>query len=587
MSEYGLNDVQKVIASGAPATRIEESSRDRIVRNIELILASIALVLTAFASWVQVRLPGVSRRRLSLIDLDGGRLLLSTTTILLVLGLVIAVKFDRLGKTLQGFGVAVFGWLAGFLVISISVVRGLIPNVSLAGIDLSDGLVGQGTGAVLAIVTAIFLGLRITATPQAGGQAGREVTSPLNAALLAFTITIAISNHMPWMIAESDRFTGRLEISGDALFGNFVVGILTWLTVAMCAASMASASSTTARIGAGFLVALSIAKVLQVVVLWAGKGLVFWMTPDVVEGAASVGFRPALFTTLIVSVLAIPLSILQLVKGVEGSMGRVKVPNLPIAMALFVAALGLAIFDDRSTSSVDAVSETSTTTTSQASNSTLVASTVAASTGDPIYSVVFVQMTDGYDVCWIGSGVIVGDGTRVLTNAHVALTSSADPPECTVLEIGLTASASDEPSEFYEAIVIDADEANDLALLEIVGVQSGQLEPLRPEFSELQLGAEVSVLGYPAVGGSTITLTKGTLAGVVTYEGETFYKVEVTINRGNSGGPMIDAAGNLVGIATAVTGNDVDCSGSDCRSYGSNLGLVRPIRFARPLLDLP
>ena len=95
------------------------------------------------------------------------------------------------------------------------------------------------------------------------------------------------------------------------------------------------------------------------------------------------------------------------------------------------------------------------------------------------------------------------------------------------------------------------------------------------------------MLGYPAVGGSTITLTKGTLAGVVTYEGETFYKVEVTINRGNSGGPMIDAAGNLVGIATAVTGNDVDCSGSDCRSYGSNLGLVRPIRFARPLLDLP
>ena len=82
-----------------------------------------------------------------------------------------------------------------------------------------------------------------------------------------------------------------------------------------------------------------------------------------------------------------------------------------------------------------------------------------------------------------------------------------------------------------------------------------------------------------------MTLTKGTIAGVLNNDSGFFYKVEVTINRGNSGGPMLNEDGELVGIATQVTGNDVECTGNDCQSYGANLGLVRPIRFARSLIE--
>lgn len=587
MSEYRMESQVNEVLSPVLNDRAEISGRVRLFSVAELVLGSLALVLTAFGTWVQVRIPGTERRRLSLVELAGGRLLLLTSAILLLLGLVVFVKFDRFGRTIQAVGVALFGWLAGFLTISISIVRGLLPNVSVAGVDLSDGLVGQGSGAVLAILTAIFLGFRLTAKPASDVRQRQEMVSPLNLLMMALTITLALSNHMPWFVAESNTISGRLEISGDALLGNFIVGMLTWLTVAMCAASMVSVSNATGRISAGLLIALSISKVIQVVVLWAGQGIVSWMVPEVVEGAVSASLRPAIYVTLGVALAAIPLSILHLARGLDDRVARVPMPNLPIAGALFIAALSFAIFDARTPSSKAIDEASATTTIKPAPDSSVVSTTTPDELIDPIYSVVYIQMTDGYDICWTGSGVIVGDGTRALTNAHVALTSSSDPPECNQLEVGITPSASEEPTEFYAAQVIEADEVNDLALLDLVGISPGRLQALEPEFSELKLGAEIKVLGYPAVGGSTITLTKGTVAGVVSYDGDSYYKVEVTINRGNSGGPMIDLAGNLVGIATAVTGNDVDCSGSDCRSFGSNLGLVRPIRFARALLEIP
>jgi S1-C subfamily serine protease len=187
--------------------------------------------------------------------------------------------------------------------------------------------------------------------------------------------------------------------------------------------------------------------------------------------------------------------------------------------------------------------------------------------------------------CSGGSGVIIGDGTYVLTNEHVIVGDVGDPSFCEQVYVGITTSPTQPPSQVLEAEVISADGTRDLALLRLLGVSPGVLPTLSPRFELLSIDAAVRVIGYPGVGGSTITQTRGQVAGYADEIGGQMYKVDIVINRGNSGGPMVDESGKLVGIATQVTGNDVDCSQGECFSVGGNLGLVRTISAAKDLIE--
>ena len=284
--------------------------------------------------------------------------------------------------------------------------------------------------------------------------------------------------------------------------------------------------------------------------------------------------------SLVAAVLSIPISILVLISKTNNYERKFEFPDLLISIILLVASVGFAIVLDGESSKAVETTQSSIVQPEQPAD--VPVSDIQSSA---YLSVVYIEMTDGVDVCWSGSGVFVGDGTRVLTNAHVAAAGATDPADCNQLFVGITTSVSQEPDEFFEALPLEIDETNDLAILEVVGVTPGQFPVLKPNFTELAIGSNVEVMGYPGVGGSTLTLTKGTVAGVLTKDSGYFYKVEVTINRGNSGGPMLNEDGELVGIATEVTGNDVECSGNDCQSYGANLGLVRPISFARLLMQ--
>ena len=101
---------------------------------------------------------------------------------------------------------------------------------------------------------------------------------------------------------------------------------------------------------------------------------------------------------------------------------------------------------------------------------------------------------------------------------------------------------------------------------------------------ELSIDEPIRVIGYPGLGGNTITLTNGVIAGFDDRFDGQYYKVSASISSGNSGGPMVDKDGRLVGIATAVVLASIDCS-PNCTSEGSNLGLVRPISFALSLME--
>jgi hypothetical protein len=121
----------------------------------------------------------------------------------------------------------------------------------------------------------------------------------------------------------------------------------------------------------------------------------------------------------------------------------------------------------------------------------------------------------------------------------------------------------------------------------------------------LQLGDTLTILGYPSIGGSTITLTRGEVSGFTAEEGygnRAFIKTSATISGGNSGGLAANAEGQIIGIPTQLGygGDDqyVDCrvladtnrdgvvdENDNCVPTGGFINALRPLALARPLID--
>ena len=103
--------------------------------------------------------------------------------------------------------------------------------------------------------------------------------------------------------------------------------------------------------------------------------------------------------------------------------------------------------------------------------------------------------------------------------------------------------------------------------------------------TELDFQKGIQVLGYPGIGGATMTYTSGDYAGVVTNDGNEFYKTTASINPGNSGGAAFNGTFELIGIPTARLRSEVVCEGSNCYSATDSMGFIRPIRYAVPLIE--
>jgi len=198
-------------------------------------------------------------------------------------------------------------------------------------------------------------------------------------------------------------------------------------------------------------------------------------------------------------------------------------------------------------------------------------------------SVVFIE-ADGSACGWTGSGSIVGDGSYVLTNQHVAGDGECD------LTVWLTDSTSAIPTEAVQGTVVISDSQLDLAILQLrdsTGRLFGDRSRAPIQFAEdlPKLGDKLTILGYPGIGGSTITLTSGDYSGIDNSEDLDFLKTTANMNPGVSGGVALNSQGKLVGIPTAGRGAEIVCEdSSDCVANGSTIGLLRPAKFARELL---
>lgn len=185
-----------------------------------------------------------------------------------------------------------------------------------------------------------------------------------------------------------------------------------------------------------------------------------------------------------------------------------------------------------------------------------------------------------------GSGTIVGDGKHVLTNSHVVV---SDRGAACDLSVGLTDRSSRAPEEFLGSRLVIHDPQLDLALLQMLAPSGDPLafaprEPIEMHVRALSLGEEIITLGYPGVGGSTITITSGDYSGQVDVEVEysatgRYWKTSAAMGPGISGGAAFDSTGRFVGIPTAGSEASLRCEGivqSDCTVARASLGLILP-----------
>ena len=166
-----------------------------------------------------------------------------------------------------------------------------------------------------------------------------------------------------------------------------------------------------------------------------------------------------------------------------------------------------------------------------------------------------------------GSGVIIREDGYIVTNNHVI--DGADKIEVT-LNNNIT----------YPATLVGTDPATDVALLKIDATGL----PIIPfgDSDKLRLGEWVIAIGSPYDLRSTIT------AGIVSAKGrsmpnysgeykiESFIQTDAAVNPGNSGGALVDRAGNLVGINTAIYSRTGSYSGY---SFAVPVNIVKKIAY--------
>lgn len=254
----------------------------------------------------------------------------------------------------------------------------------------------------------------------------------------------------------------------------------------------------------------------------------------------------------------------------------------------------------------------------QTTGPTPVASKEAAATPAPVSSadlahavvqiVAYLQGEEGS--AWWGSGTVISPDGLILTNAHVAV---ADETEGTLdrLEVAVTTASDTPPEPTYVAEVVASDWALDLAVLRISERIGGGALPTDLKYAALgdsdalEIGDPIRILGYPGIGGETITLTSGLVSGFVSEAGlgnRAWVKTDATIAGGNSGGMAVNARGELIGVPTiAAAGSDVDdivdCRAvrdtnrdgrinddDDCVPIGGFLNGLRPIALAADMI---
>ena len=175
----------------------------------------------------------------------------------------------------------------------------------------------------------------------------------------------------------------------------------------------------------------------------------------------------------------------------------------------------------------------------------------------------------------IGTGFVIESGGLIITNNHVVCTEGVD--YAVVMKDKKT----------YDVKKIDLDPSNDIAILKIDAKNLPFLELGNSDPEVLKAGQKVIAIGN-ALGQFQNSVTVGVVSGLgrgitagstgcANQQGrETLQNViqtDAALNPGNSGGPLLDLSGRVIGVNFAISGS------------GENLGFVIPINRVKDIID--
>ena len=195
-------------------------------------------------------------------------------------------------------------------------------------------------------------------------------------------------------------------------------------------------------------------------------------------------------------------------------------------------------------------------------------------------TVQIVAELDGREGGATGSGFVLDREGHVVTNDHVVASAAEDDGPIVVI---------DHQGQRLEATVVGRSSVYDLAVLAVEG--GGKLEPAALGASQvLRVGDPVIAFGAPL--GLSQTVTSGIVSALnrpVTTSGQSednssyinAVQTDAAINPGNSGGPLVNLAGEVVGVNSAIATN----GGASGEAGNIGVGFAIPIEQVRTTVD--
>lgn len=181
-------------------------------------------------------------------------------------------------------------------------------------------------------------------------------------------------------------------------------------------------------------------------------------------------------------------------------------------------------------------------------------------------AVVLILGSDGGSKGSGGTGTIIDSNGYVITNAHVVMGKHGKPLSKIYVYLKPPRLTGDNQKDLvnrYKASVVSFSPASnlDLALLKIENAPSGLPTVSFADPKTVDIGDYVTAIGHPEQAGLW-TLTTGTVSTLIAnfsgVKGKHVFQTEASINRGNSGGPLLSDSGQMIGINTSIARRAAD-----------------------------